>query len=45
LLADDKAAGIALIAEICRRNPADIALENLLGRCTELNEEGAYVLG
>jgi adenylate cyclase len=45
LLDHDRSAAIQVLREICQRNPADIALENLLGRCTELNEEGAYVLG
>jgi adenylate cyclase len=45
LLESDKAAALNLLAELVRRKPADIALKNLLGRCTELNEEDAYVLG
>lgn len=45
LIANDRADAIDLIAEIWRRNPADMALENLLRRCSKLNEEGAYVLG
>jgi adenylate cyclase len=41
----DRTAAIASIADVAGRNPADMALKNLLRRCTELNEEGAYVLG
>jgi adenylate cyclase len=45
LLEGDAAAGVALLAEIVNRNPDDRPLKNLLDRCRELNEEGAYVLG
>jgi adenylate cyclase len=45
LLDKDREAALAQIAEVARRNPADTALKNLLRRCTELNEDGAYVLG
>ena len=45
LLDEDKPAALNRLGELCQRNPADIALENLLRRCTELNGEGAYVLG
>ncbi|MGZ3171791.1 MAG: CHASE2 domain-containing protein [Croceibacterium sp.] len=45
LMDTDRAAAIDVIAEVWRRNPADMALENLLRRCSKLNEEGAYVLG
>ena len=41
----DRPAALKLLGELSQCNPADIALENLLRRCTELNEEGAYVLG
>jgi adenylate cyclase len=45
LLGKDRAAAIAAISQVAGRNPADIALQNLLRRSTNLNEEGAYVLG
>jgi adenylate cyclase len=45
LLDSDRPAAMQLLGEISQRNPADIAVKNLLRRCTELNEEGAYVLG
>jgi adenylate cyclase len=45
LLGSDRDAAIALVAGVAERNPADIALKNLLRRSTELNEDGAYVLG
>jgi adenylate cyclase len=45
LLDNNRDAALAEIAEVARRNPADMALKNLLRRCTELNEDGAYVLG
>jgi len=45
LLNGDSAAAIVLLTEIVGRNPDDRALKNLLDRCRELNEEGAYVLG
>jgi adenylate cyclase len=45
LLGSDKPAALEILSGLAQRNPADIALKNLLGRCTELNEEGAYVLG
>ena len=45
LLANDHAAGIALLTDLVGRNPNDRALKNLLGRSRELNEEGAYALG
>jgi adenylate cyclase len=45
LLDSDKSAALNLLTGLAERNPADIALKNLLRRCTELNEEGAYVLG
>jgi adenylate cyclase len=45
LLETDRPTAIHLVEEISQRNPADIAVKNLLRRCTELNEEGAYVLG
>lgn len=45
LLDSDKPAALNRLRDLAERNPADIALKNLLRRCTELNEEGAYVLG
>jgi adenylate cyclase len=45
LLARDRDAALMRIGEVARRNPADMALKNLLRRCAELNEDGAYVLG
>jgi len=45
LLEKDVARAVALITEVAARNDADIALKNLLRRCSELNEEGAYALG
>ena len=44
LLNNDKAAAIERLKELANRNPADIAVKNLLGRSSQLNEEGAYVL-
>lgn len=44
LLATDRAQALSLIADVVARNPADKALQNLLSRCSELDEEGAYVL-
>lgn len=44
LLATDRAQALALIADVAARNPADKALLNLLSRCNELDEEGAYAL-
>ncbi|MCX7676823.1 MAG: adenylate/guanylate cyclase domain-containing protein [Alteraurantiacibacter sp.] len=45
LVQSDRAQALTLVEELVRRNPADKALSNLLKRCRELNEEGAYVLG
>ena len=44
LLNNDKAAAVERLKELANRNPADIAVKILLGRSTQLNEEGAYVL-
>ncbi|MEO5706146.1 MAG: adenylate/guanylate cyclase domain-containing protein [Alteraurantiacibacter sp.] len=44
MLASDRPQALALIADVAARNPADKALLNLLSRCNELDEEGAYVL-
>ena len=45
LLNNDRAEAIERLKELANRNPADIAVKILLGRSTQLNEEGAYVLG
>jgi adenylate cyclase len=44
LLAHDREEGLRRLAEIAGRNPADMALQNLLRRAQHLNQEGAYVL-
>jgi adenylate cyclase len=44
LMASDRAQALSLIAEVAARYPADKALQNLLSRCHELDEESAYVL-
>lgn len=44
LMAGDHAQALALVAEVAARYPADKALQNLLSRCHELDEESAYVL-
>lgn len=41
----DRESGLQLLAAIVARNPADMALQNLLLRCKDLNVEGSYVLG
>ncbi|MES2700956.1 MAG: adenylate/guanylate cyclase domain-containing protein, partial [Pseudomonadota bacterium] len=43
-MASDRAQALALVAEVAARYPADKALQNLLSRCHELDEESAYVL-
>ena len=45
MLATDTAAALTQISALADRNPADSALQNLLRRCRDLNDEGAYVLG
>lgn len=44
LVDTDRAAAIAALAAIVASNPADTALQNLLMRCRNLNEDGSYVL-
>jgi adenylate cyclase len=44
LAQDDRETMIRWVAEVAGRNPADMALQNLLRRTHELNAEGAYVL-
>jgi adenylate cyclase len=44
LVRSDPSSAIAKINEIGARHPADSAIENLLHRLQQLNEEGAYVL-
>jgi len=45
LLDRNRAAGVELIEDVVARYPTDAALQNLLYRSRNLNEEGAYVLG
>ena len=45
LVDSNRSAAIPAIEGILASNPADKALQNLLMRCRELNEEGSYVLG
>ena len=45
LMESDTDQAIALVEDVASSNPADKALQNLLSRCRDLNEEGSYVLG
>lgn len=45
LVDSNRSAAILALEAILASNPADKALQNLLMRCRELNEEGSYVLG
>ena len=45
LVENNRAAAIELIGQVAKRHPDDKALESLLMRTQNLNEENAYVLG